>query len=795
LPSAKHKRRPRPDAVKPASTPRTKAARPQRSAGSGSANRRAHHPGEIVRLQAVKARASSPARDARVTNRAFNQFLSITARDRALMRRYRQVLGSGARSFAKVFYDYLFEHPATAQVLHAYQQAGGRIENLIGKQTEHLRELLAARTGPASAAKMARIGAAHHRHQIAPVWIMGAYLRYLDHLLSIVHGSAKVRGADRMPLEDAVHKLLFRDMGMQLEGYWLAANQALAAERDKVGELQQQINSLLANLPQLIWSVDVVNGRPLYVSPVTRAICDMDVEMPIPCLGWTLPEERGDVVRAWNRALAGEKAEIETRVQEPGKPPRWFRRVFYPYADTSGRVVRIDGLMEDVTEARVLTDRLQLLATTDALTGLPNRALFQDRLEQAIKAAARDPDVCVVVMLMDLDHFKEINDTLGHQAGDHVLVNAASRLSAALREGDTVTRLGGDEFAVLLPLARDGRRTGETVARKLLDALANPVRYGDNELYLSASIGVAMYPEHGEDVGTLLSHADVAMYACKNRDARFTFYDRSLDPNAPQRLQLSGELRHALERCELELHYQPKVDIRERRLTGVEALIRWRHPARGLVAPCEFIPLAERSGLIKPITDWVIEAALAQGRAWHERGRPLRVAVNVSARVFQDTKFAERVQQALAAAALPPALLEVEITENVLMSDVEHVSRMLQVLSTVGVGISIDDFGTGYSSLAYLKQLPLHALKIDKSFVRDMVRDDNDAIIARSIIDLGHNLGREVIAEGIEDVTTWELLERLGCDGAQGYFIAKPMPVTDLDRWLAAGGWAPPAGS
>jgi diguanylate cyclase (GGDEF)-like protein len=391
---------------------------------------------------------------------------------------------------------------------------------------------------------------------------------------------------------------------------------------------------------------------------------------------------------------------------------------------------------------------------------------------------------------MDLDHFKEINDTLGHPAGDQILIKVAQRLTGVLREGDTLTRLGGDEFAILLPQADNPRRTAERVAHKVLESLTSPFHYGDNELFLGASIGIAIYPEHGQDLNTLMSHADVAMYSCKNRDARYTFYERTLDTNIPQRLQLSAELRHALERNELELYYQPHVDIKQRQLVGAEALLRWRHPTRGLVGPDEFIPLAERSGLIKPMTDWVIETASAQCQAWRAQGRFLRVAVNVSGRVFQDPRFAERVDQVVSSNGIRSGCLELEITESVLMSDIEHVSRTLHALSALGVSIAIDDFGTGYSSLAYLKQLPLHRLKIDKSFVLDMTRDDNDAIIARTIIDLAHNLGREVIAEGIEDAETWGLLERLGCDGAQGYFISRPMPLSRFNEWLTSAPWA-----
>ncbi len=769
--------------------PRKKPGKPAAVAGGAAQTRPAAGTTPLVRLETAHPERMNNEQVARTTNRAFNQYLKITRRDLNLLRRHEKHLREGAKHFAEAFYQYLFDHPATAQVLHDYKQQGGKIERLIRMQTGHLYDLLKAETGEANAMRMAHIGEIHYRYQIAPVWIMGAYRLYHDHLTDLIQKSDGIPRRDRGPLEDAVTKLLFRDMGLMLEGYWLSANRQIAAEHNQVTSLKDQITSLLANLPQLIWSVDVVNNKPLYVSPITRAICDMDIELPIPCLGWTVPEERQRVVLAWQQALAGGKTEIETRVQEPGGPLRWFRRVFYPYRNARGRVVRIDGFMEDISEAKTMTERLATLATTDNLTSLPNRTLFHDRLTQAIAAAQREADRHIVVMLMDLDHFKEINDTLGHQAGDRILIEVAKRLSGALREGDTLTRLGGDEFGVLLPQVTDARRTGERVARKLLQKLSAPFQYEDNELYLNASIGIVSFPEHGEDMDTLLSHADVAMYTCKNRDARFAHYDPGIDPNAPQRLQLSGDLRHALERREFELHFQPKIDIKTRRLMGAEALIRWHHPTRGLIPPDQFIPLAERSGVIKPITDWVIDKALAQCRAWRKSGLPMQMAINLSGRVFQDPRFADRVRAALSANGLQPDCLEVEITENILMTDIEHVSATLRVLHDLGVLVSIDDFGTGYSSLAYLKQLPLNTLKIDKTFVLDMVKDENDALIVRAIIDLAHNLGRDVIAEGIENEETWNLLEMLGCDGAQGFHIARPMPAREFLAWARASDW------
>lgn len=281
-----------------------------------------------------------------------------------------------------------------------------------------------------------------------------------------------------------------------------------------------------------------------------------------------------------------------------------------------------------------------------------------------------------------------------------------------------------------------------------------------------------------------MSRADVAMYGAKNRDVGYLYYDAALDPNTQQRLQLSGELRHAVARNEFTLHYQPMIDIRKGRVTGAEALIRWNHPDHGLIPPDQFIPLAERTGVIRPLTYWVIETAAHQCKTWHKAGWPLRVSVNISGRTFQDPAFTDLLEQILQATGLPAKNLEIEITENILMADIEHFARILEKVNRLGVHVAIDDFGTGYSSLAYLKTLPLGTLKIDKSFVLDMVKDENDAVIVRSIIDLAHNLGYQVVAEGIENQETWEMLRVLGCDGGQGFHMCRPLPAEDFIRWL-----------
>jgi diguanylate cyclase len=421
-------------------------------------------------------------------------------------------------------------------------------------------------------------------------------------------------------------------------------------------------------------------------------------------------------------------------------------------------------------------------ALHDGLTGLPNRTLLRDRTDQAIHQADREL-VPAALLLVDLDRFKEVNDALGHHYGDQLLVQVGQRLRAPLREVDTVARLGGDEFAVLLPRIETAEGA-ITVASKLQAALEEPFLLEDLALDVEASIGVAIYPRHGSDTDELLQHADIAMYVAKDTHAGFVEFDAKLDQYNPGRLALLGELRRAIQQRQLLLHYQPKVEAHTGAMLGVEALVRWQHPEHGLLAPGEFIPLAERTGLIGPLTHYVLDAALRQCRAWRQTGHELSVAVNVSARSLLDLAFPDQVDGLLVRWDVPANLLVVEITESTIMADPAHALEILGRLDAMGVQVSIDDFGTGYSSLAHLKNLPVHELKIDRSFVSQMGSSSRDAVIVRSTIDLGRNLGLRVVAEGVEDEATWRTLDALGCDAIQGYHISRPVPPDDLIRWI-----------
>jgi len=419
----------------------------------------------------------------------------------------------------------------------------------------------------------------------------------------------------------------------------------------------------------------------------------------------------------------------------------------------------------------------------DALTGLPNRVLFRDRVQQAVRAAERRA-AGSAVMIMDLDHFKEVNDTLGHHHGDVLLQAVAERLKVTLRDTDTVARLGGDEFGVLLPEV-EGEDDALAVAEILQSALREPFVVDGLTLEMGASIGIACYPEHGDHVEVLIQRADIAMYSAKEAGRGYALYEPQQDHYSPRRLSLAGELRSALENGELELHYQPKADVVTGRIIGVEALVRWIHPRHGLLGPEEFVPIAEQTGLIVPLTHWVLDAAMRQCRVWQEQGYELSVAVNLSARSFLDTQLAVNIPLLLAHHQIEPTLLELEVTESTIMLDPVRACTTLERLSEIGLTLSIDDFGTGYSSLANLKRLPVDMIKIDKSFVLEMATEHSDAAIVRSTIELAHNLGLQVIAEGVEDRQIWDELARLGCDYAQGFYLSRPLPADKLTRKLA----------
>ena len=424
---------------------------------------------------------------------------------------------------------------------------------------------------------------------------------------------------------------------------------------------------------------------------------------------------------------------------------------------------------------------LEYHALHDSLTNLGNRNRLTEHLTQAIKIANRESSNLALLML-DLNQFKEVNDTLGHPTGDQLLIEVGIRLSGLLRDTDTIARLGGDEFAILLPTAQEAHAI--KIASKIATALTHPFNLDKQQLYTSASVGITIYPQHGVDARVLIQHADIAMYQAKHHKTGLAVYDTEQDQHSLQRLGLMADLRNALKQDKLDVFYQPQVTLANGMTIGMEALLRWNHPEHGYIPPEEIIRLAEQTGLIHEVAVWVLTHAVKQTKEWMDAGFDLMVAVNLSAQNLEDDRIVGQVRSLLDANHFPASHLTLEITENAMMANPDRAVGILTQLDNMGVSISVDDFGTGFSSLSYLKRLPVHELKIDKSFVTDMSNDDNDAVIVRSTIDLAHNLGLTVVAEGVEDQDTWDLLEILRCDTAQGYFLSRPLPKTEFLAWL-----------
>ena len=503
------------------------------------------------------------------------------------------------------------------------------------------------------------------------------------------------------------------------------------------------------------------------------------------------PDDRPDARAAYlGMIAAGRKSlRLEHRFVGSDGDVVWVEVSASLVRDPDGRKSFTIAMIQDVTQRKKAETALVAQAALnehqalhDGLTGLANRTLFRDRVDHAVKSSCRT-GARAAVMVIDLDGFKEINDSMGHAAGDELLVELGRRLTAGARSSDTVARLGGDEFGVLLPEASVPGHVRAAVER-MQRAIESPITLHGVELSLEASIGIALYPDDGEDVETLLRCADSAMYHAKAEKSGWAFHDGSHVRQDTARLTTMGQLRQALDQRELVLHYQPKAVLADGEVHGVEALVRWNHPVRGLVAPDEFIPLAQQTALIKPLTLYVIDEALRQCRAWLDDGLRLAIAVNLSARNLVDGDLPTQVAGLLERWNIDPCLLELEITESAMLTDPPRTTLILEGLAAMGVRLSIDDFGTGYSSLASLKRMPVSEIKVDRSFVMSMDTDEDDAAIVRCTIDLARNLGLDVVAEGVETELAWNRLKELGCTAAQGYYLSRAVPAPELQAWL-----------
>jgi diguanylate cyclase (GGDEF)-like protein/PAS domain S-box-containing protein len=586
----------------------------------------------------------------------------------------------------------------------------------------------------------------------------------------------------RVPLSPGNYLLpfLFGGLAGLLIGTWELRLQRFSR---RLAESERRFRTLYQNTPVMLHSIDPA-GRILNVSNYWLQ---------------TLGYRREEVV---GRRLSDFLSEKSRRFAEDTVLPEFFRAGFIkdiPHQmlkktgeimhvlvsaiaeyDDEGQISRSLGVVVDITERKEAEKEIQKLAYYDTLTGLPNRTLFLDRLSQGL-AQGRREERKVGVLFLDLDRFKAINDTLGHVAGDMLLKYVAKRLQGCVRQSDTVARLGGDEFVVILP----GVHTEADLtafSKKILDTLSRPVRLGEKKFFTTASIGISVFPDDAENVDALIRNADIAMYAAKDRGKNtYQFFSAEMNAKVVEKLGMETRLRLALKHNELTLVYQPQIDLLRGRMTGLEVLLRWRHPEAGLIAPGSFIRVAEETGLIVPIGEWVLETACQQAKMWQDAGFPrIRVGVNISSRQFEQPDFIDMVDRVLQQTGFDPTCLELELTESIVMENVPDTIMTLTDLKVRGIHLAIDDFGTGYSSLSYLKHFPFDRVKIAQEFVRDISIDPDDAAIVEAITGMAHSLGLEVIAEGVERREQMEFLRDRRCNDMQGFYFAKPMPAEEF---------------
>ena len=575
----------------------------------------------------------------------------------------------------------------------------------------------------------------------------------------------------------------FDEMAIMLHARNLEFGQAMNALRDN----EERFRGLVETTSDWIWEVDA-HGVYTYASPKVK---DLLGYAPEEVIGRTpfvfMPPDEAARIGAVYTGIVATRQPFE-RLENVNRH-KDGRRVMLetsgvPILDRDGAFMGYRGIDRDITERKRAEEHLAFLAYHDTLTGLPNRLLLLDRLRQAMIEAARHQRRAAAVCL-DLKNFKNVNDTLGHETGNQVIRAVAERLVASVRPGDSVARLGGDEFCVLLADIAQIEDVAH-VMQKIREQLEQPLTVAGHTLHLTATMGISLYPADGADAETLLKNADIAMYRARERDEDYQYYAADMTVNAAERLALENDLRQALARRELLLHYQPQVSLASGVVTGVEALLRWRHPVHGMISPAKFIPLAEETGLILTIGEWVLRQACAQARAWADAGRPLRVAVNLSARQFRQPGLDGLIRGVLEETGLDPARLDIELTESIIVHDPAAVTAILAGIEKLGVQISIDDFGTGYSSLSYLKRFPIDVLKVDQSFVRDIATDPDDAAIVRAIITMAHALGIQTIAEGVETREQLAFLRENSCDAMQGYYFSRPVPGEEITAMLHA---------
>ncbi|QRX82507.1 amino acid permease [Glaciimonas sp. PAMC28666] len=554
-------------------------------------------------------------------------------------------------------------------------------------------------------------------------------------------------------------------------------------------QVEEKLSGVLDSIPMVVWSISTAYAL-LYMNPAAhiiygRSVAEFDVD---PTLWRSIvhPEDRTKVMRWLEQVFTGEAQTLEYRIVRPDGEVRWLEDRARSVRDALGNPLRLNGVATDISERRLHTERIEYLANFDPLTGLPNRNLFINRMEQSLRQARRARSR-IGLLFLDIDRFKYFNDSFGHAFGDSVLKEFASRIKSVLRDEDTLARFAGDEFVILLAHITEPEDAAG-VALKILNAFVEPVLAEGRELHMSASIGVSVYPEDADGADTMLKHADLAMYRAKDQGRNcFQCYTLEMGAKAVERAKLEDALHHALENNEFVLHYQPQIDLKSGYIKSIEALIRWRSPKLGFIEPGRFIQVAEETGLIVPIGEWVLKTACDQASAWHYAGYPLTVAVNVSGRQLKQKNILQLVQQALDNSGLKAAYLELELTESMLMNDSEATIEILDRLKTLGLKLSIDDFGTGFSSLSYLSRFPIDIIKIDQTFIAGLATKPEAASITLAIIALAKALGLRTVAEGVETAEQLDFLHENACDAVQGYYFSRPLPAGEMTALLLSG--------
>lgn len=707
--------------------------------------------------------------------REYIYVLRLSDDELELLHQYRDELAAGTAGFAEIYYNYLFDNPDIADVLYAYERDGGDVGQLARAELGNLLESLVTENPCHREETLLNAGRQHLQRNFRPVWLIGAYNLLINYIHTTLP-ALEINPLHRAALDTLLTRLLLREMGIMLEGYWRQVHEDDRLTLDHIASRLGCAEDMLAGIPQIMWSVDINTNRILYANYGLQMRYENGMESPLPCMGDTHEEDRQLLMSAWQDAVSGHIATADVRMSLEHDDMHWYRVSLYPETGQPGKPSMIHCMMEDIQNQICEREQLQHLSTADRLTGLPNRALWSDHLNMALAASRRVPGSQVVVISLNINQFKMYNDTLGRDIGDRLLCDVSARLRSIVRESDSLARLGGDRFGILLQPVNNAREAAERIITEIIDKFDIPFACRNKQLCVNLTLGISRFPEDGSNEESLLANAESAMHRAKRNGLPYQYFDPANDVSQAQQLRYSGQIRSALENDEFELYYQPQVNLETSMITGAEALLRWMHPLEGLVMPQRIIPVAEQLGMITSITDWVLVTALKQCRQWSFSGYRIPVSVNVSARSFQNPRLLDKILLALQEASVDGDQLVIEITEATLMQDISRATELLASLSDVGVTIAIDDFGTGYSSLSYLKRLPIHTLKVDRSFVTDVAFDKQDVAIVRSIIDLGHNLGYKVVAEGVENSMALNILNQLGCDSAQGFHISEPLP-------------------